>query len=214
MITSCKEDEVSVTVKTYHVEKVTASTGDIRGTVKVSNAELVEAGICYAPGYSYPSLTNSKSHSVPATGDLTDFVVHLSGLSSDSTYYFRAYARTKDTSYYGIIYSFTPVAIPVDLVFVEGGTFSMGATAEQVGASADEWPVSSVTLGDYRIGRKEVTVAEFVRFLNSRHVASTGTSMTSFGSSLMILPAPKNVYYEEDSDLWASQKGYDTSFIM
>ena len=45
------------------------------------------------------------------------------------------------------------------MVRVEGGTFTMGATAEQTGAEGDEKPAHQVTLSDYYIGETEVTQA-------------------------------------------------------
>ena len=45
------------------------------------------------------------------------------------------------------------------MVRVEGGTFMMGATAEQTGAFNDETPAHQVTLSDYYIGQTEVTQA-------------------------------------------------------
>ena len=45
------------------------------------------------------------------------------------------------------------------MVRVEGGTFMMGATAEQTGAYSDEKPAHRVTLSDYYIGETEVTQA-------------------------------------------------------
>ena len=45
------------------------------------------------------------------------------------------------------------------MVRVEGGTFTMGATAEQTGAFNDETPAHQVTLSDYYIGQTEVTQA-------------------------------------------------------
>ena len=45
------------------------------------------------------------------------------------------------------------------MVLVEGGTFMMGATAEQTGAIYDEKPAHRVTLSDYYIGETEVTQA-------------------------------------------------------
>ena len=49
-----------------------------------------------------------------------------------------------------------------NMVRVEGGTFTMGATAEQGGdAEADEKPAHQVTLSDYYIGKYEVTQAEW-----------------------------------------------------
>ncbi len=42
------------------------------------------------------------------------------------------------------------------MVYVEGGTFSMGATPEQVNPESDEKPVHRVTLSSYSIGQTEV----------------------------------------------------------
>ncbi|MGM9819337.1 MAG: formylglycine-generating enzyme family protein [Candidatus Onthomorpha sp.] len=48
--------------------------------------------------------------------------------------------------------------VSFEMVYVEGGTFSMGATSEQGSdAMVDEKPVHSVTLSDYYIGETEVT---------------------------------------------------------
>lgn len=45
-----------------------------------------------------------------------------------------------------------------DMIYVEGGTFQMGATPEQ-GDESNEWekPVHAVTLDSYYIGKFEVT---------------------------------------------------------
>jgi formylglycine-generating enzyme required for sulfatase activity len=48
--------------------------------------------------------------------------------------------------------------VPDDgLVFVKGGTFTMGCTSEQKDCSDDEKPAHSVTVNDFYIGRYEVT---------------------------------------------------------
>ena len=43
------------------------------------------------------------------------------------------------------------------MIYVAGGTFTMGATAEQAGYENDETPAHQVTLSDYFIGETEVT---------------------------------------------------------
>ena len=49
----------------------------------------------------------------------------------------------------------------INMVFVEGGTFQMGATSEQGSdAYSDEMPVHSVTLDSYYIAETEVTEAQ------------------------------------------------------
>ncbi|MGN0033120.1 MAG: SUMF1/EgtB/PvdO family nonheme iron enzyme [Candidatus Limimorpha sp.] len=53
---------------------------------------------------------------------------------------------------------FTVKGVSFEMVYVEGGTFEMGGTTEQGGdAYDDEYPVHSVTLSDYYIGKYEVT---------------------------------------------------------
>lgn len=55
-----------------------------------------------------------------------------------------------------------------DMVKVEGGTFTMGATSEQSGdAYSDEKPTHSVTLSDYYIGKYEVTQAQWQAVMGS-----------------------------------------------
>ncbi len=52
----------------------------------------------------------------------------------------------------------TPVTPPADMVFVKGGTFQMGCTAEQ-GDDCYDWekPVHTVVLSDFYISKYEVT---------------------------------------------------------
>ena len=54
--------------------------------------------------------------------------------------------------------TFTVNGVSFEMVYVEGGTFTMGATAEQ-GADAFDWekPAHSVTLSSFMIGKTEVT---------------------------------------------------------
>ena len=56
----------------------------------------------------------------------------------------------------------------MEFVFVEGGTFQMGATSEQGSdADDDEKPVHPVTLSDYYIGKYEVTQAQWKAVMGS-----------------------------------------------
>ena len=55
-----------------------------------------------------------------------------------------------------------------DMVFVAGGTFTMGATAEQGSdAESDEKPTHSVTVSDFYIGKYEVTQAQWKAVMGS-----------------------------------------------
>ncbi|WP_251623673.1 SUMF1/EgtB/PvdO family nonheme iron enzyme [Odoribacter lunatus] len=65
-----------------------------------------------------------------------------------------------DTVYVTQTLDFTETVsgVKLEMVYVKGGTFSMGATSEQGDDAYDrEYPVHSVTLSDYYIGKFEVT---------------------------------------------------------
>ncbi len=47
--------------------------------------------------------------------------------------------------------------VPNDMVFVEGGTFTMGCTSEQLDCESDEKPVRKITVASFYIGKYEVT---------------------------------------------------------
>lgn len=57
-----------------------------------------------------------------------------------------------------LITTFEVNGVSFDMIKVEGGTFTMGATSEQGGkAQSDEKPTHKVTLSDFMIGKTEVT---------------------------------------------------------
>ena len=55
----------------------------------------------------------------------------------------------------------------IDMVLVRGGTFNMGCTAEQRGCMSDESPVRRVTLGDFYIGKHEVTQKQWTHIMGA-----------------------------------------------
>lgn len=64
-----------------------------------------------------------------------------------------------------------------DMIYVQGGEFTMGATDEQDPyASIDEYPKHQVTLSDYYIGKYEVTQDIWVAVMGSNPSFNTGMS--------------------------------------
>lgn len=49
----------------------------------------------------------------------------------------------------------------IEMVYVKGGTFTMGCTSEQSDCYDDERPIHEVTLSDYYIGKYEITQAQY-----------------------------------------------------
>ena len=73
--------------------------------------------------------------------------------------------------------SFTVNGVSFDMVEVEGGTFTMGATAEQTGVFGDEKPAHQVTLPSYYIGKTEVTQELWQAVMGSNPSNFTGTNL-------------------------------------
>lgn len=68
--------------------------------------------------------------------------------------------------------------IKYNMVWVEGGTFSMGATSEQGSdAYSDEKPVHSVTLSSFYIGKTEVTQALWKAVMGSNPSVFKGDNL-------------------------------------
>lgn len=71
------------------------------------------------------------------------------------------------TLFFAAILFFAPLLnwaqtnLDIEVVFVKGGTFTMGCTREQIGCEDDERPAHKVTLSDYYIGKYEVTQAQY-----------------------------------------------------
>ncbi|MBR5249759.1 MAG: SUMF1/EgtB/PvdO family nonheme iron enzyme [Bacteroidales bacterium] len=72
----------------------------------------------------------------------------------------------------------TIVDYGIEMVFVEGGTFKMGATSEQGSdADSDEKPVHSVTVSDFYIGKYEVTQAQWKAVMGDNPSYSKGDNL-------------------------------------
>lgn len=209
MFSSCQED-VSVVVKTNNVTNVGLTHGTFHGTVTYTGVDILEAGVVYSSTLVYPKLTNSRSVFSTDLGTLPKFQSDVNGLSSDSSYRYRAYVRTADSTYYGSAYSFKPVAFSIEVVPVTGGTFSMGATGEQSSdALFNEKPVHQVQVAGFQIGKYEVTNAQYAVFLNSRGTSLGGYCTTENGSQVVVKANERGLKYNSDSLKWMVSKEYE-----
>ena len=73
---------------------------------------------------------------------------------------------------------FTVNGVTFAMVFVEGGTFTMGATSEQGSeADSDESPAHQVTVSDFYIGKYEVTQELWTAVMGSNPSHFSGTNL-------------------------------------
>jgi formylglycine-generating enzyme required for sulfatase activity len=76
----------------------------------------------------------------------------------------------------GLTQTFTIKGITFTMIPVKGGTFKMGATAEQNSPAPDEKPVHQVMLSNYYIGETEVTQALWTAVMGSNPSYFTGNN--------------------------------------
>ena len=88
-----------------------------------------------------------------------------------------------------------------DMVYVEGGTFTMGAQSSSSSSSnydsdaySDESPVHQVTLSDFYIGKYEVTQQLWEYVMKYSGTTADGSSMSAYASDVWLGTNPSSSY--------------------
>ena len=214
VITSCKED-ITVSLKTDSVYNVTNTSASVNGSVSMVGDEIKESGFLFTTN-SAITLNYTNSARYESSGSLSDVSVSFTGLSADSSYRYRLYAKTDDSIYYGSAYGFIPGSVVVPSEFVDGGSFQMGGTAEQATfAKENEFPVHAVTVSAFRIGTTEVTNAQFLNFLVSRKITNGGSGLTASAVTKMLLYSNLHgLHYDMDSSAWMIEPGFENHPVV
>ena len=97
-----------------------------------------------------------------------------------------------------------------EMVFVKGGTFTMGATEEQ-GTSdprKDEYPTHQVTLSDFYIGKYEVTQQLWEYVMKYSGTCADGSTMSAYASNVWLGEMPSST-----DGLGADYPAYNVSWV-
>lgn len=82
-----------------------------------------------------------------------------------------------------------------EMIAVEGGTFTMGATPEQGSDyESDELPTHQVTLSDFYIGKYEVTQQLWEYVMSYSGTCADGSSMSAYASDMWLGSNPSSSY--------------------
>ena len=83
-----------------------------------------------------------------------------------------------------------------EMVFVQGGTFTMGATEEQGTSDPndDEYPTHQVTLSDFYIGKYEVTQQLWEYVMKYSGKCADGSTMSAYDSDVWLGDNPSSKY--------------------
>lgn len=210
MITSCNKDVV-VSLKTYSIYEVTNTSASASGSVSIVGDDILESGFLLSTN-SLLTLNETNSQHHESTGSLSEVKVTFTGLSADSSYRYRLYAKTADSIYYGTTYSFIPGSVVIPTVVVHGGTFEMGGTAEQDTFVKDnEFPIHRVTVDKFEMGTTEITNAQYLKFLISRKVGSGGYELTASGAAKAFIDFknPYGLSYNTARAAWIIKPGLE-----
>ena len=142
----------------------TAGVGDVNadGSVNVSDVTALVNQIIGSGSYSAQAcdVNGDGEVNVSDVTALVNLIINGGGESEDSNQ------------------TFTVNGVSFDMIAVEGGTFTMGATAEQASdAYSDEKPTHQVTLSSYYIGKTEVTQELWQAVMGSNPSGFSGANL-------------------------------------
>jgi len=118
-------------VTTASVSGISYDRATLGGEVTNDNgATVTERGVCYSATNSQPTTADTKDTNGSGTGSFSEVI---SGLSPDTTYYFRAYAINSQGTSYGAVYSFTTESSIPTVTTTSGATGVTISSATVVG---------------------------------------------------------------------------------
>ena len=182
--------QTAPTITTNAVTSITNTTAT--ANINISNPNglnITVAGVAYSSSNSTPTTADAYiAHN--STGNLAgNYTLGLSSLTANTSYYVRGYINYNGTIYYGNVQNFTTTNLPTTLnlanletnmVSVPAGSFTMGATSEQLANNGDGFSVfwspttQQVSLSTYKICRFEVTQQLWLDVMGSNPSSFTG----------------------------------------
>ena len=101
-------DNTGLSVTTSTASSISTTIATISGSVTTDNeANITDRGFIYGTNYSNLTQTVQRGNGVG------DFTANISGLTSGTTYYYKAYATNALGTSYGALRSFTTVSLPI-----------------------------------------------------------------------------------------------------
>ena len=128
------------------------TTYDVKFSCNVPNADMYVNGEYYGHPNRTRTLEKGRYQVKLIAADYEDYINTIYVTESNNSFNFIMSRKAPKVE------TFTVKGISFDMIFVEGGTYTMGATREQGGdANSNEKPAHQVTLSGFYIGKYEVT---------------------------------------------------------
>jgi formylglycine-generating enzyme required for sulfatase activity len=170
----CKETDddpvftkLAPVITTSDINNIILTTAVSGGNITHDGGSMVTSrGVCWSTGQT-PTIADSYTTDGDGKGIFTSIIT---GLTPNVKYYLRAYAINGEDTSYGGTMSFTPKILSVE---IPAGTFTMGSPLNEVDRLENETQ-HQVTLSAFRMGKYEITNAEYAEFLNAKKIGSDG----------------------------------------
>jgi formylglycine-generating enzyme required for sulfatase activity len=160
---SCTEQNSVPTITTSTISGITTMSATGGGNViDDGGAPVNTRGVCWSISPN-PTITDDKTIDGSGTGI---FISSLEELTPGVTYHVRAYAGNIEGVSYGEDLTFTCTTSMMEMISVSGGNFQMGCTSEQSGCGSDEFPVHTVNLSPFFLGKYEVTQDQWTALMS------------------------------------------------
>ncbi|GHU56310.1 hypothetical protein FACS189411_06630 [Bacteroidia bacterium] len=109
--------------------------------------------------------------------------------------------------------------IPVPVVFIPRGTFTMGSPTSEAGRYTDETQHQVVLTKDFYMSRYQVTNAQYAVFLNANHIGSDGIwASGSYPAEMLIRASGGNsnwgLNWDGVNNKWVPASGYDNHPVI
>ncbi|MCL2649466.1 MAG: DUF1566 domain-containing protein [Candidatus Azobacteroides sp.] len=117
-------------VSTLPVTNLTVNAVTLNGTINnVGEPAFTERGFVYSSSFQNPAIEDNASATTKCVvpGTSTDFSVNISGLTTDQTYYVRAYTTNSNGTVYGASINFKPTVV-VDYVVLQAANIMVRKT--------------------------------------------------------------------------------------
>ena len=168
IVTVSADGPIPPVLTTLNATDITSTSAVLGGNItNVGNPAYTERGVCYSTSEN-PTVSDKKI-AVSGSG-AGNFSKSVSNLTASTNYYFRAYAINTNGTAYGEQKSFktnTPNPYEIEMVFVEGGTFTMGDPTGQEGDNPWSKPVHQVTLSSFNISKYQITQSQWIAVMGS-----------------------------------------------
>lgn len=173
-------------------------------------ASVTVRGVCWSSTTSTPTIINSKTSDGIGVGTFTSLIT---GLSSSTTYFYRAYATNSAGTSYGTTQSFLTVAITVPIISATNSISTITQTTAISGGSISGDGGSSVTARG--ICWSSITSSPTITLSTK---TTDGTGLGSFSSSMSGLTASTTYYvraYATNSigTVYAAYKSFTTTTL-